>query len=207
MAAGRSATAGPVDAVLILAGGTGERLGGVSKPDYVVAGRRLLDWLLVEIERVVGARRIIVIGPDDLDVPAGVELTLEDPPLGGPLAGLGAGAGLLTDLPDTAVVALATCDAPISVRLWPKLKARLAQDPDLDGVAPKTLTPKVRLQYLHGIFRLGALKKVVGQRDFPIRVAFRQLQVAFVDDSENFCLDVDTPANADELAQRFNASR
>lgn len=75
----------PFDAV-VLAGGAGERLGGISKPDVELAGYRLLDRVLVS---VADAREIVVVG--DVEVPEGVHQTLEQPPFGGPVAGLAAG--------------------------------------------------------------------------------------------------------------------
>ncbi|WP_311519164.1 respiratory nitrate reductase subunit gamma, partial [uncultured Actinomyces sp.] len=78
-------------AVLILAGGTAKRLGGVSKPDYKIGPSRLIDIALAEIDGTGFEGRIVVIAPSQLEVRDGVELTLEDPPHGGPLAGIGAG--------------------------------------------------------------------------------------------------------------------
>lgn len=77
-----------VDAI-ILAGGTGERLGGVSKADLDVSGR-LLDRVLEGLSPLVDGT-VVVVAPESVSVPAGVVRTMEDPPGGGPLAGIGAG--------------------------------------------------------------------------------------------------------------------
>ena len=88
--AGRGRTVG---FAIVLAGGTGRRMGGASKPDVIVAGRRMLDHVLDEL----AAQKVpaVVVGPPDLDVPldspTGVTLVREDPPLGGPAAGIAAG--------------------------------------------------------------------------------------------------------------------
>ena len=71
---------------IVLAGGRGSRLGGVSKPGVTVGGRRLLD---IALAAVASARQVVVVG--DLPVPDGVRLTREDPPFGGPVAGVAAG--------------------------------------------------------------------------------------------------------------------
>lgn len=81
------------DAV-VLAGGTARRLDGVSKPDVELHGRRLLDHAL---GATAGASRVVVVAPDSVEVPAGVLRTLEDPPHGGPVAGIAAGLAALRD--------------------------------------------------------------------------------------------------------------
>ncbi|MBB6333823.1 NTP transferase domain-containing protein [Schaalia hyovaginalis] len=77
-----------VDA-LVLAGGRGSRLGGVSKADLELGGR-LLDRVLDAL-RVLAPRRIVVVAPESVAVPSGVLRTAEEPCGGGPLAGIGAG--------------------------------------------------------------------------------------------------------------------
>lgn len=81
------------DAV-VLAGGTARRLDGVSKPDVELHGRRLLDHALAA---TAGASRVVVVAPDSVEVPVGVLRTLEDPPYGGPVAGIAAGLMVLGD--------------------------------------------------------------------------------------------------------------
>lgn len=70
----------------MLAGGRGSRLGGVDKALLVVDGRTLLDRVL---DAVGGPARAVVVGPRR-DVP-GVRWAREEPPGGGPVAGLAAG--------------------------------------------------------------------------------------------------------------------
>ena len=82
------------DAV-VLAGGSGRRLGGVDKAALEVAGATLLDRVLLAS---AGAGRTVVVGPPRRTV-RDVIWTLEDPPAGGPLAGLEAGLRALCDLP------------------------------------------------------------------------------------------------------------
>lgn len=145
--AGRGRTVG---FAIVLAGGTGRRMGGASKPDVIVAGRRMLDHVLDEL----AAQKVpaVVVGPPDLDVPldspTGVTLVREDPPLGGPAAGIAAGyaAGITghpphlptgdSPAPDSDVsarsftadspssrplIAILACDAPFAPRVLPDL--------------------------------------------------------------------------------------
>jgi molybdopterin-guanine dinucleotide biosynthesis protein A len=87
---------------LVLAGGSGTRLGGVDKAALELGGRTLLARAL---EAVAGADEVVVVG-DPHAAPAGVRFVREDPPYGGPAAGLLAG---LAQLPEGPVAVLA-CD-------------------------------------------------------------------------------------------------
>jgi molybdopterin-guanine dinucleotide biosynthesis protein A len=87
------------DAV-VLAGGQGRRLGGVSKPALAIGGRRLLD---IAVDAVAAADRTIVVGTD-LPTYRPVERVTESPAGGGPVAAI---AAALTLLRSTTVVVLA----------------------------------------------------------------------------------------------------
>jgi molybdopterin-guanine dinucleotide biosynthesis protein A len=84
--------AGVTWAAVILTGGTGSRLGGADKAALEVAGRSLL-------ERALGATsaadETVVVGPE-VATSGPVRFAREDPPGGGPLAGLVAGVAALT---------------------------------------------------------------------------------------------------------------
>ncbi|MGD8199244.1 NTP transferase domain-containing protein [Ornithinimicrobium sp. W1679] len=93
----------PIVDLLVLAGGRGSRLGGRDKGALVVEGRPLLDRVL-SAAPVLGGR-VVVVGRGP--VPEGVLRTLEDPPDGGPVAGIAAGlAALGTGSDWVAVVAV-----------------------------------------------------------------------------------------------------
>ena len=78
--------------VVVLAGGTGARLDGASKPDVVARGLRLLDHVLAGLEQLreqgLPLGRVCVVAPAEVALPGGVLRALEDPPLGGPVAGI-----------------------------------------------------------------------------------------------------------------------
>ena len=64
---GGAAAAGSAIDAIVLAGGTGRRLGGVSKPDLRLAGERMLDRVL----RATSAlRRTCVVAPESVEVPS-----------------------------------------------------------------------------------------------------------------------------------------
>ena len=103
---------------IVLAGGTGRRLGGVLKPQVTVRGRRLLDHVL---DATAQARRVVVVAPETVPVPDGVVRTLEDPPHGGPVAGIAAGLAALGEA--APVVLLLACDLPGAAAAVPRLLA------------------------------------------------------------------------------------
>ncbi|WNB86933.1 NTP transferase domain-containing protein [Cellulomonas sp. ATA003] len=191
-----------VDAV-VLAGGQGRRLGGVSKPDVAVAGRTLLDRAL---DAVAGARHVVVVGPPHLGRP-GVVTALEDPPFGGPLAGLHAGVVALGaaaadgadgadagDAADVAVLVLA-CDVPGAASSVPALRAALAEHPGADGAQvvregrpqPVALYRAARLRdALDGLAADGGLRGV------PLRRLAERLRMTAVVDVQGHSDDADT---------------
>ncbi|OLO91163.1 molybdopterin-guanine dinucleotide biosynthesis protein MobA, partial [Actinomyces naeslundii] len=91
LAAGATGTPDESDVVdvVVLAGGTGRRLGGAVKPDVVARGARLLDHVLAGLERLrdrgLPFGHVCVVAPAEVDLPTGVLRALEDPPLGGPV--------------------------------------------------------------------------------------------------------------------------
>ena len=94
-----AAEAPDVADVIVLAGGTGARLDGASKPDVIARGLRLLDHVLAGLERLrtqgLPLGRVCVVAPAEVALPASVLRALEDPPLGGPVAGIAAGLDVL----------------------------------------------------------------------------------------------------------------
>lgn len=87
-------------AAVILAGGTAVRLGGADKASIEYAGRTFLEHALAA---VAAAGEVVVVGAQ---VPTSRPATFvrEDPPLGGPVAGLLAGRRALAAEPETLLV-------------------------------------------------------------------------------------------------------
>ena len=92
------------DAV-VLAGGAGQRLGGVDKAAVDLGRQTLLDRALAA---VAVARDVVVVGPDRL-LPPGVLTTCEEPPGGGPVAAIEAGLALVSQ----PLVFVLACDMPL----------------------------------------------------------------------------------------------
>ena len=86
---------GAAFAAVVLAGGTAVRLDGADKASLEVAGRTLLA---LAVDAVVDAVEVVVVGaPVPMERP--VTFTREDPPSGGPAAGLLAGRDALVRTP------------------------------------------------------------------------------------------------------------
>ncbi len=96
-----SADASPF-AAIIVAGGAGTRLSGVSKPGLVIAGRTLMDRTL---DACRGASRVVIVGGDHLRR-AGALWACEEPPGSGPAAGLAAGLAALEAAGDASTLVL-----------------------------------------------------------------------------------------------------
>ncbi|MEW2377262.1 NTP transferase domain-containing protein [Micromonospora sp. NPDC047812] len=97
-------------AAVVLAGGAARRMGGVDKPARTVGGLPMRDRVLAA---VADAAPRVLVGPPG-PVPAGVRVTREEPPGGGPVAAAAAGLALLD--PGTPLVALLAADLPLLTR-------------------------------------------------------------------------------------------
>ncbi|QGU01364.1 molybdopterin-guanine dinucleotide biosynthesis protein MobA [Corynebacterium kalinowskii] len=179
--------------LIILGGGEARRMGGVDKLAASLHGRRLIDWLLADAA-ALPARPIVVARPS-LELADAIDRTLEDPPFGGPVAGIAA-ALPLTSAP---VVAVVGGDAPLAARVLPQLVAAL--DASCDGVLART--PDGRDQLLLGAFHreslLGAVTALDTPRDKSVRALYRSLNLKSVAVPE-WTMDADSPADLEKLA-------
>ena len=176
------AGSGPID-LIVLAGGRGSRLGGAVKPAVEIAGRTLLSRVL---DARVLARRVVVVGPEAARAAAGADApgllwALENPPFGGPVAGIAAGlaalagtgaeAGTADPAPEACSpepagwLLVLACDLPWAADAASALVAALAADPErtnaLDGL--HLSDPDGHAQWLAGIYRAGALREAAGR--------------------------------------------
>ena len=186
--------------VIVLAGGTGARLDGASKPDVVARGLRLLDHVLAGLEQLreqgLPLGRVCVVAPAKVALPGGVLRALEDPPLGGPVAGIAAGLDVLgRSGPVAELTGILTCDAPLSWRALPALHRALAQaGPELDGACARD---GEHTQYLLGLYRRRALAAAVAPdgaplRDTAVRRALGSLGVKAIPTARDVVRDLDT---------------
>ncbi|GIG20812.1 hypothetical protein Cch01nite_15360 [Cellulomonas chitinilytica] len=209
----------PFDAI-VLAGGRGRRLGdvveGTVKPEVLVGGVALVDHVLAA---VAGARRVVLVAPPQVARP-GVLTVLEDPPDGGPVAGVAAGLTALRSLPDEAppapdagpmppddaspgespgasrapdLVVVLACDVPHAARAVPSLLAA-ANAPDVDGA--RLVASDGRPQHLVAAYRHDALAAALAAlpsvRDVAVRRLVEPLRLADVPDTTDAAADADT---------------
>lgn len=181
----------PFDAV-VLAGGRGRRLGG-NKPEVRVGGRALLDHALAA---VASAGQIVVVGPPALARP-GIPTVLEDPPDGGPVAGLAAG---LAFLETDGLVAVLACDVPRAGSALPALLAA-ASAADVDG--SRLVSADGRPQHLVAVYRADALGRALAALQTAHGAAMHRLvdglHLVDVPDPADAAADADTWADVERL--------
>jgi molybdopterin-guanine dinucleotide biosynthesis protein A len=180
---------------IVLAGGRGQRLGGLDKAELEVGSRRLLDRAL---EAVRGADRVVVVGPARV-LPSGVTSISEHPPGGGPVAAI---AAAMPCLRSSLVVVLA-CDMPLVTAATverlvaasaPAGPREIAAGASTDGTL--LVDGAGRRQYLAAIYRVAALTRALSELGSPEGQAMRRvvhrLTVAEVATDPEVTLDCDT---------------
>lgn len=179
----------PFDAI-VLAGGRATRLDGADKPEVALHGRALVDHVL---DAVSDAHTRVIVGPQSL-VRAGVITVREDPPFGGPAAGIAAGMAALERDEPRATVAVLACDIPRSGALVTRLIAALDAHPDADGA--QAVRPDGSPQPLAALYRRDALVAAIAAaqpvRGMSVRKLLAPLNVIGVDDPDLSSWDVDT---------------
>lgn len=165
----------PVD-VLVLAGGRGSRMGGQDKAALVVDGQTLLERLLA----VDLGGGVVVVGPTPLPpVDRPVLQTVEDPPGGGPVAGIAAGLAALTGCGSQGPaqpewVAVVAVDQPGAAAALSHLRAAIVHAPAHAEVLGHT-DPAGRRQWLLAIYRRAALERALGALEEISGAAVRQV--------------------------------
>lgn len=183
-------------AAVVLAGGTARRMGGVDKASVRVDGVPLLHRVL---DATADAGEVVVVG-NRVPTPRAVTWTVEDPPLGGPAAGLLAALDRLSSAPD--LVLVLAVDLP---RVHPGTVGRLVRaveaDPDLDGAV--LVDRDGRRQTLAAVYRHARLAEA-GTRHperhgLPMHRLVGPLRLAEVAARGDEARDVDTWADLDDL--------
>jgi molybdopterin-guanine dinucleotide biosynthesis protein A len=185
---------------IVLAGGAAARLDGADKPGLELGGRTLLERVVAALS---DARRIAVVGPRRPLAPATTPVTWcrEQPPGGGPVAGLAAGLAHV----DAEVVITLAADLPAIAPAVPVLLAGLAGGGsdcaalvDVDG----------RVNYLAAAWRRAALQQAVAALGPPAGASMRSLVAAVtvvqVPDDGGWGLDCDTWADVDDARRRLD---
>lgn len=92
---------------VVLAGGTAARMDGIDKAGLELRGRTLLDRT---VDAFLDADEVVVVGPRSVPTSRPVTFTREDPPSGGPVAGLLTGVDALLRTPS--LVGVLAVDMP-----------------------------------------------------------------------------------------------
>lgn len=172
---------------IVLAGGAARRLSGVDKPMLVVRGKPLLRHA---IDALAGAEPIVVAGPERAGI-TGVRWARENPPGGGPVAGLAAALAVVGEPASVAV--LAGDLAAVTKSTVDRLRAALGGADGADGAV--LVDASGEPQWLLGVWKTTRLRAAMpaGPAGFPLRQVFRTLSVAFVPEVAGESADIDTP--------------
>ncbi len=187
-------------AAIVLAGGRALRMGGVLKPLLRVGGVPMLDRALAA---VAGADPLVVVGPSELDDHlAGVRRVQEQPPGGGPVAGIAAGvkaAGAALSGADG--VAVLGADLPfVTAQALAALRGEGACAVYVDGRGRRQ--PLVAFWSTDGL--RGALEAVPGENASmkQLLAAVKVTELAWAGDGPPPWFDCDTPQALEE-AERW----
>ena len=176
-------------AAIILAGGRASRLDGADKAAVEVGGRPLIDAAFAAVS---GASPVVAVGPESV-ARTGVTVVREDPPFGGPVAGVHAALTRL-DGPDAPTETwLLACDLPRAELIVAQLHDVPIPE-DCDGVV--LVDSDGREQWLAGRYRLSSLRASLDGlpdvRDVSVRRLLAPLKLHTVIDRVGATLDLDT---------------
>ncbi len=188
-------------AVVVLAGGGSRRWTGRDKTAVLLGGRPVLERAVRGLAAGAGLTLAdaVIAAPPDHPARAGLEgvrWVREEPPGGGPVAGLAAAVAALD--PAVRLVVVGAGDAPFAGAAVPRLLAALP-DEALDGVIG--VDPSGRDQPLLGVYRAEPLRRALSAADpegARLRDLVAGLRLARVPVDPREALDLDTP---DDLAR------
>lgn len=173
---------------ILLGGGRSARM-GTDKLALSLDGATLGERALGALLGVAG--RVVVVSPPrrELERP-GVEFALEDPPFGGPVAGIAAGLARLDGDGEVYVLAGDLADPARAIAVLERAV------PGHDGVA--LVDPEGWPQYLAARYDVAALRRALAGevRDRSVRGSLSGLRLALVPVDGGVTADLDTPDQA-----------
>lgn len=182
---------------VLLAGGTAARMDGIDKASIELGGRTLLEICL---DAFLDADEVVVVGPRTVRTTRPVTFTREDPPLGGPVAGLLTGVDMLLRPPQ--LIGVLAVDMPrVSPYTFRRLReATAGHEGGHDGAFLND--PSGRRQ-LCGVLTAEALGRVrpdlEGQHGMSLRSLLADLDLAEVAAIGDEARDIDTWADLRDL--------
>ncbi|SFS03721.1 Molybdopterin-guanine dinucleotide biosynthesis protein A [Agrococcus baldri] len=196
-------------AAVLLAGGRGSRMGGVHKPLLEVGGRSLLQ-LAIDAAEALGCSPVTVAGPVADAVGAHVRWVREQPPLGGPAAGIVAALAEPASAPEPAWTLVLACDQPAAPAAALRLRDGIEALPaGLDG---RCLAVGGRAQWLCGLYRTSALRSAAAAlpesgAGASMRMLLARLALELADAPAALAADVDTWDDLEQARARADAAR
>lgn len=187
-------------ACLIVAGGRSSRM-GEDKITATVGADRVLDRVLA----ACAPAPVTVAGPPHLAavLPAGGVLVREDPPFGGPVAGLRAAVAALPQ--GVPVVAVLAGDQPfVDAAALAELRAALTAEPGADAAA--YVTDDGVLQFLCSVWRAPALRAQLASARDSMRSVYAGARVVQVPDQRAVSADIDTPEDLATARERITTA-
>lgn len=180
---------------VVLAGGTGVRMGGVDKAGVELRGRTLLELAL---EAFLDADEVVVVAPESVPTRRPVTQVCEDPPRGGPVAGLLTGVDALLRQPR--LIGVLAVDMP---RVTPATMRRLrAAAAGHDGAF---LVDGDGRRQLAGVLDAAALAGVrpgpEGQHGMALHRLLAPLRLAQVSASGDEAVDIDSWGDLRDLSE------
>ncbi len=172
----------------MLTGGTAARMGGADKAALEVGGVTLLERALAA---TAAAHEVVVVG-EEVPTSRTVTWTREQPPGGGPAAGLLAGLDALPQRPE--LLAVLAVDMP---RVSAATFARLADAVGEDADGALLVDAEGRRQLLCGVYRSAALQRArppvrADEHGLPVRRLLAPLRLVEVPALAGEASDVDT---------------
>lgn len=199
-----------LNGVIMLAGGTGKRLGGRSKPDLLIAGDRLISWTLSFLPPVP----TVVVAPSEVEVPEKVFLTMEEPPGSGPAAGIVAGWRRLANsfvFSPSDIIGVCPVDAPLAGFALRQLGRELKEQNEDAAEKEKILLGQVGevTQYVLGVFTVRALMEMARANPLnrSVRGVLGEIGFSTREISPDYARDVDTPADIAPVTELLRISR
>jgi molybdopterin-guanine dinucleotide biosynthesis protein A len=154
---------------LVLAGGSAVRLQGADKASIEVAGVTLLEHALGALAAVP---EVVVVG-DEVPTSRPVTFLREDPPGGGPAAGLLAGLAGFARAPRLTVVLAVDLPLVTTATVQRLCDCLAGSDGSLDGAL--LVDGEGRRQYLCAVYRTGSLLAAAPAREDQHGLAVRRL--------------------------------
>ena len=179
---------------VILAGGTAARMDGVDKASIELGGRTLLAYA---VDAFLDADEVVVVGPAGVRTDRPVTTVFEDPPRGGPVAGLLTGVDALLRTP--LLVGVLAVDMP---RVTPATMRRLREAAaGRDGAFLVDADGRRQLAGVLDAARLHAVRPdLEGQHGMALHRLLAPLDLAEVAATGDEAVDVDSWADLRDLS-------